>query len=406
MGKAPAVARCLAASRARCHAAESALRDARSMPTFRSMPKSTLAAAMAVGILALLPVAAPAQNLYPPPGAQDSADAALAPAALDQLLAPIALYPDAVLAQILAASTYPLEVVQAHRWISQPQNASLINGALTAAVSSQGWDPSVQALIPFPDVLRLMDEHLEWTEQLGEAFLAQPGDVMEAVQRLRHRAEQAGSLKVSPEQSVVNEGGDIAIASPDEQSVYVPAYDPQCVYGAWPYPAQGPAGFAPWSGGCSASDDALSYDTADYLPFGFFLWAGFDWRRHCIVIDRQRFALAQPGRGVDSDVWRHDPSHRRGAGYERRANAERFAPAGPRGTDLRAIGGAGIAGRGPGQAAFHAPGRAEFAAPNMPHPSISLHEAPRPPALVGRPVMAAPSAPAAAASGHGLASPR
>jgi hypothetical protein len=312
------------------------------------MLRHSLAAAAALAIFGLAPVRALAQAVYPPPESQP-AQSALSPAALDQLVAPVALYPDAVLAQILAASTYPLEVVQAHRWILQPQNASLVDGALTDAVASQDWDPSVQALVPFPNVLQLMDDHLDWTEQLGEAFLAQPGDVMNAVQRLRHRAEQAGTLKISPQQSVVNEGDDVTIASPDEQSVYLPDYDPQCAFGPWPYPAPGPISFAPWSGSCDASDDALSFDNATYLPFGFFLWANFDWHRHCIVIDRQRYALAQPGRGLDSGEWRHDPIHRRGAGYARRMNAARYAPAANSPLYVRAPG-AGFAERYPGRA--------------------------------------------------------
>lgn len=407
---APAVPGCLAPPRPCCHATAIALRDPASVPIWITMSIRSFAVAASLVFLALTPVRVSAQTVYPPPESQQAAQSALAPATLDQLVAPVALYPDAVLAQILAASTYPLEVVQAHRWISQPQNASLTNGALTEAVAGQDWDPSVQALIPFPQVLQLMDDHLDWTEQLGEAFLAQPGDVMNAVQRLRHRAEQAGSLKITPEQSVVNEGDDIAIASPDEQSVYVPSYDPQCAYGAWPYPAPGPIGFAPWSGGCNANEDALSYDNATYLPFGFFLWASFDWHRRCILIDHQRFALAQPGRGLDSDEWRHDPVHRRGAGYARRVNIERFgAPA--RGQPfLHSPAESGFAREG----AERRDGFGHGAAPlvhegfTLPPPRADFRpqQASHAAAMAARPGMAAPVSAPPAMAAHGVGMPR
>ena len=191
-------------------------------------------------------------------------------ARLDQLVAPVALYPDDVLAQIFVASGFPVQVVQADRWISQPDNATLTNGALAAAVAGQGWDASVQALIPFPQVLQVMDQHLDWTQQLGEEFIAHPQDVMNAVQRLRHRAQQAGTLQVSPEQSVVDEGGDVTISPTNGQEIYIPNYDPECVYGPWPYPAPGPVDFGPWSGVCNAAGDTLAYGDGSYLPFGFF----------------------------------------------------------------------------------------------------------------------------------------
>jgi len=290
------------------------------------MLKQALCAAVAVAALNLGYASASAQTVFPPPGAPEAAQEAPGAASLDQLVSPVALYPDDLLAQVLAASTYPLEVVQAHRWISQPDNATLTNGALLSAVADQGWDPSVQALVPLPQVLALMDDHLDWTEQLGEAFLAQPQAVMDAVQRLRHRAEAAGTLKITPDQSVVNEGGDISVASDGGQNVYVPSYDPQCVYGAWPYPAAGPVDFGPWTGACDASDDDVDYDNGTYLPYGFFLWADVDWLHHRLRIDPTRYALAQPGREQFGDQWQHDPAHRRGAGYRNAWNERRFGP--------------------------------------------------------------------------------
>ena len=290
------------------------------------MIRRLLCATLCAAALAASASPAAAQNVYPPPANQPQAQAgALRPADLDQLVSPIALYPDTLLAQVLAASTYPLDVVQAHRWIAQPDNASLSGAAMQQAVAGQGWDASVQALIPFPQVLQLMDDHLNWTEQLGEAFLAQPQDVMNAVQRLRHRAQDAGTLKITPDQSVVNEGDAITIASAAGPDAYVPSYDPQCVYGPWPDGSVPPNGFAPWDSACdAAADDGILYNPV-YVPYGFFLWGDIDWRNHRIRIDRQRYALANAGREADGDVWQHDPAQRHGAPYRNRVNARRFA---------------------------------------------------------------------------------
>jgi len=157
---------------------------------------------------------------------------------LDQLLAPIALYPDNVLTQILIASTYPLEVVQAERWVKQ--NKSLKGDAFTTELNKQSWDDSVKALSSLPDVLTMMSEKLEWTQKLGDAFLAQQKDVMDTVQKLRKKATEAGNLKSSKEQEVKKEGDIIIIQSADPQVIYVPTYNPTVVYGAWWYPAYPP----------------------------------------------------------------------------------------------------------------------------------------------------------------------
>ena len=153
---------------------------------------------------------------------------------LDQLLAPIALYPDDLLTQILMASTYPLEVVQAERWAKQ--NKSLKGDALKAALEKQPWDASVKALVPFPDVLTMMSEKLEWTQKLGDAFLAQQKDVMDTVQKLRRKAAEAGNLKSSKEQEVKKEGDIIIVQAANPQVVYVPAYNPTVVYGSMVVP--------------------------------------------------------------------------------------------------------------------------------------------------------------------------
>jgi hypothetical protein len=126
-------------------------------------------------------------------------------AELDQLLAPVALYPDQLLGQILMASTYPLEVVEAARWVEDPNNARLKGDQLAAALQGKDWDPSVKSLAPFPQILRMMDDRLDWMQKLGDAFLAQQNEVMDSVQRLRRQAEEAGTLQSSPQQTVTTQ---------------------------------------------------------------------------------------------------------------------------------------------------------------------------------------------------------
>ena len=182
----------------------------------------------------------------------------LSPARLGQMLAPIALYPDDLLADVLVAATYPLDVVEAARWLQDPQNAALKGDQLFAALQQKSWDPSVKSLAPFPRILRMLDANLEWTEQLGEAYLADPAALMDAVQRLRRRAQSAGRLVTTPQEIVRTEQEptrieeSITIEAPSSEVVYVPICDPSFAYGPWPYP--------------------------DYPPF-FPVFAGADYRR-------------------------------------------------------------------------------------------------------------------------------
>ena len=245
---------------------------------------------------------------------------------LDQLVAPVALYEDPLLVDILTAATYPLEVVEAERWIVDPANAGLKGDALTAALGSQDWDPSVKALVPFPKVLQKMDGHLDWTQRLGEAFLAQQGDVMDAVQRLRQRAQTAGTLKTSAQQTVSTDSGDVTISPPPSNVIYVPNYDPWCMYGPWPYPADPYYYFAPWSGYCTPADYAFAYDIGIFLPFAFWEWGDFDWRNHEIHIDHDRFDRFGSGH-ENGGVRQHDPAHRVGVPYRDQRNVQQFRPA-------------------------------------------------------------------------------
>jgi hypothetical protein len=204
---------------------------------------------------------APAQSAQAPPYTQQT------PEQLQQLVAPIALYPDSLVAQILAASTFPDQVVEADRWVQA--NPNLQGDALGKAVDQQPWDPSVKALAAFPSVLGNMDKNLSWTSSLGDAYYNQQGDVMDAVQVMRRRAQAAGDLKTTPQQNVTTQGSTVEIQPANPEVVYVPAYDPWLVYGnpivAWPgwYPYPGI-----WFGG-----PYLNFG----VGFGIGWFGGFGW---------------------------------------------------------------------------------------------------------------------------------
>jgi hypothetical protein len=238
--------------------------------------------------------AAPAQDVAAP--AQDAGSPAKAapaytqqtPEQLQQLVAPIALYPDSLVAQVLAASTFPEQVVEADRWVQA--HPDLKGEDLGKAVDQQPWDPSVKALAAFPSVLGNMDKNLSWTSSLGDAYYNQQQDVMDAVQVMRKKAQDAGNLKTTPQQTVATQDNDITIEPTDPDEVYIPAYNPWLVYGypvaAWPgwYPYPGI-----WFGG-----PYLSFG----LGFGIGWWGGFgwgwghwgfDWHNHYAVYNHGRY---------------------------------------------------------------------------------------------------------------------
>lgn len=169
-------------------------------------------------------------------------------AQLDQMLAPIALYPDALMAQVLMAATYPLEVVEAARW--SRENPALKGDAALAAVKDKGWDTSVTSLVAFPQVLQMMAGRIDWVQNIGDAMLSQQSDVAASVQRLRAQAKTAGTLKSTPQQTVVEQPPSagappdtppaIVIQPANPEMVYVPSYDPATAYGPWPYPEYPP----------------------------------------------------------------------------------------------------------------------------------------------------------------------
>ncbi len=225
---------------------------------------------------------APTQDAQAPPYTQQTADQ------LQQLVAPIALYPDSLVAQILAAATFPEQVVEADRWAQA--NPDLKGDALGKAVDQQPWDPSVKALAAFPSVLGNMDKNLSWTSSLGDAYYNQQQDVMDAVQVMRKRAEDAGNLKTTPQQTVTTQGSTVAIQPASPDVVYVPAYNPWLVYGgpvvAWPgwYPYPGI-----WYGG-----PYLSFGLGFGVGwFGGFGWGwphwGFNWRGGYAIYNNNRY---------------------------------------------------------------------------------------------------------------------
>jgi hypothetical protein len=218
----------------------------------------------------------------PPPYTQQS------PEQLQQLVAPIALYPDPLVAQILAASTYPEQVVEADRFVQG--NPGLTGEALAQAANQQPWDPSVKGLTAFPAVLGNMDKNLSWTSSLGDAYYNQPQDVMNAIQVMRQRAEAAGTLRSTPQELVQNEDSSITIEPENPDVVYVPAYDPWAVYGApiypWPdwydYPGI-------WFGGPLLSF-GIGFPIGFFRPYGWG-WGhwGFRWRDKALLYGRRPY---------------------------------------------------------------------------------------------------------------------
>ena len=243
---------------------------------------------------------------------------------LDQMLAPIALYPDALLSQILMAATYPLEIVQAARW--SKANPGLVGEQAVRAIDDRDWDPSVKSLVAFPNVLALLDEKLEWTERLGDAFLAQPAQVMDTVQALRQRAQAAGNLASNDRYVVQQQERVIVITSPPEV-IYVPYYDPYVVYGTWWWPSYRPIFWHPWPGyAVYHGYGGFRWGVAIFIGHGFF-FGHCDWRyRYVRVVDVHPFYYHRVHRPIPvRHVWVHEPQHRRGVPYRHPDVRARYA---------------------------------------------------------------------------------
>jgi hypothetical protein len=265
----------------------------------------------------------------PPPPSQ-----ALTPDQLDDLVAPVALYPDPLLSQILVASTYPLELVQALQWLQR--NPGFTGAALTQAAEQQNWDPSIQALVVFPDLVKRLNQDITWTTNLGNAFLSQQADVMDAVQRMRLKAQQAGKLSSTPQQTVTttNDNGQpvIAIQPANPQVMYLPNYDPAYFWGpplyypyaSWFYPPF--IGGAYWGFGVGIPMGL--YFGGGWGGWGGWGW-GFGWGSHSIMVNNSfihRYNFNSRGIGSlnGTSAWSHDASHRGGVPYANAAVASRY----------------------------------------------------------------------------------
>jgi Protein of unknown function (DUF3300) len=240
---------------------------------------------------------------------------------LDQMLAPIALYPDSLLSQIFMASTYPLEIVEAARWLKA--HPTLQGDQAVKATDQYTWEPSVKSLVAFPNVLAMMDEKLEWTERVGDAFLSQQNEVMDTVQNLRQRASANGTLESSDQVRVDQQAQNISITSPDPQVVYVPYYDPTVIYGPWWWPAYPPVFWRPWPGYFMGPHIGYVWGPGVTVGAGFFFGA-FDWpRRQVNVLTVNNFYY----HNTVTRNWTHDPVHRRGVPYREPALRQQYGRA-------------------------------------------------------------------------------
>jgi hypothetical protein len=289
---------------------------------------ATLLAAIAATPLTLAPLQVQAQA---------QAQHVYTQAELDQMLAPIALYPDALLSQILMAATYPAEVAEAARW--SRANPGLQGDDAVRAAQNEDWDPSVKSLLAFPQILTRMDENPGWTQALGDAFLDQEPQVMDTVQQLRRRAQAAGNLQ-SSDQLVVQQQGPVILIQPARpEYIYVPYYDPMIVYGPWWWPAYRPVVWAPWPGYARVHRPGVSIGFWWGAPVGLsasFFFGNFDWReRHVRVVNVNNYYYRPPqvvSRTVvvERNRWQHDPSHRRNVSYRTPEVRQRFAEFQPR----------------------------------------------------------------------------
>ncbi|CAG9164490.1 DUF3300 domain-containing protein [Cupriavidus pampae] len=264
------------------------------------------------------------------------------PEELEALVAPIALYPDAVLSQALMASTYPLEIVQAARWLKA--NPNVKGDAAVKAVENQTWDVSVKSLVAFPQVLEPMNDKLDWTQKLGDAFLAQEKDVLAAVQRLRAKAKQAGSLQSNEQQKVIVEtappasaasGGTqadapqtiIKVEPTNPQVIYVPAYNPTVVYGGWTSPAYPPYYWPPYPAYYPGGALMTGFAWGVGLAAAGALFSNCNWGGGDVNIDVNRATNIDRSfnrANVEGGKWKHDSSHRKGVAYRDGATRERY----------------------------------------------------------------------------------
>ncbi len=283
-------------------------------------------ALLAHGEVALL-AQAPAQEATAAPAAEDVEK--LPPDQLDSLVAPIALYPDPLLAQTLVAATYPLELIQLQQWLAK--HSDLKDKALADAVAKEPWDPAIQSMAAVPEVVKRLADDIQWTTQLGDAFLDQQGDVMDAVQRMRKKAEEKGSLTSNKEQTVetkvVEQKTVIVVQPTNPEVIYVPSYNPTVVYPPpiYPYP---PVYYPPYVPGAAL----VSFGVG--MAMGAAIWGGsccgMGWGGNNVNINvnnnfnRNTNANINRGGGSGSGNWQHNSQHRGGAPYSNKATASKY----------------------------------------------------------------------------------
>ncbi|WP_095061036.1 MULTISPECIES: DUF3300 domain-containing protein [unclassified Pseudomonas] len=285
---------------------------------------------------------APANVVSPAPAAALAKTPVFTQEQLDQMLAPIALYPDPLLAQVLMATTYPGEITEAVAWSKAHPDAK--GDDAVKQVASQPWDPSVQALVAFPQVLATLGQDPVWVQRLGDAFLAQPDDVMQGVQRLRHQAQAAGNLQSNQYQNVTIQNSPAPAPAPaqeapapapassstiiiqpaDPQVVYVPTYNPTTTYGTWAYPASPPAYYPPppayYPG--QALMAGLAFGTGVAIVGA--LWGECDWDDNDVDIDVDRYNNINANNRINNGNWEHNPVHRNGVPYRDGKSREQY----------------------------------------------------------------------------------
>lgn len=267
-----------------------------------------------------------------PPIAAAQAGATFSQAQIDQMLAPIALYPDQLLSQVLMASTYPAEVAEAARWSTANPNQR--GDAAVTAVQNQAWDPSVQSLVAFPPVIQMMGAQPDWVQNLGDAFLASSSQMLDSAQRLRSQAIKAGSLKTSEQQNVVVEQDApsqqtiIRIEPTNPQVVYVPAYNPTVVYGSWAYPNYPPVYYPPPRAYYPGQALAAGIMFGVGVGIVHSLWSDCDWRRRDVNINVNRYNNININRRIDvsQTTFRHNPIARRGVPYRDERTRQAYRP--------------------------------------------------------------------------------
>jgi hypothetical protein len=269
----------------------------------------------AIALMFFTPIASYAQNIPPvplgtvAPSAVDTKSDTYNQQKLDQLLAPIALYPDQLVSQILMASTFPLEIVEAARWLDNPNNAALKADALVTALQPMNWDPSIKSITAFPAIVTMLNQNLDWTNSLGVAFSHQQSDVMAQIQFLRHQAQKAGNLASNDKIVCRGDGPNIVIAPANPNVIYAPYYNPAVVYGTWPWAEYPPVYFAPGYFGLGPLGVGVGWAWGSAWPIvpAFWGWYAVNWGMSGgIVIDGGGYSRIAYGNAAwGGGNWQH-----------------------------------------------------------------------------------------------------